>query len=65
MPGFACGGQVKNYATGGDVTALGLSVAAAMKREGPQAVPIVASIGEEVLSTRRLNRRFRELREKV
>jgi hypothetical protein len=31
--------------------ALGLSVAAAMKREGTQAVPIVASVGEEVLST--------------
>lgn len=58
-------GKSNNYATGGDVTALGLSVAAAMKQEGPQAVPIVASIGEEVLLTRRLNRRFKELREKV
>lgn len=40
------------------MTALGLSVAAAMKREGPQAVPIVASVGEEVLSTRNGDAQF-------
>lgn len=55
---FAYGRQVKNYAAGGDVTALGLSIAAAMKREGPLAVPIVASIGEEVLSTRNGDAQF-------
>lgn len=40
------------------MTALGLSVAAAMKREGPQAVPIIASVGEEVLSTRNGDAQF-------
>jgi len=41
---------VENYRDGGGVFALGQSVAEAMKREGAGAVPIVASIGEEVLS---------------
>lgn len=66
---FQDGGTVKNYATGGTIanyalrgysapTALGLSVMDAMKREGAGAVPIVASRGEEVLSTRNSDAQF-------
>lgn len=51
VPNRAFGGTVPNYADGGNVSGLGMAVAAAMKREGPQAVPIVASVGEEILST--------------
>lgn len=52
---FAQGGEVQNYASGGIAgpAALGVAIMAAMRREGPQAVPIVASVGEEVLSTRK------------
>lgn len=55
VPNFAQGGQVPNYANGGIAgpAALGLAIMAAMRKEGPKAVPIVASAGEEILSTRR------------
>ena len=62
---FAFGGTIRNYAQGGDVMALGMAVTAAMRREGPQAVPIVASVGEEVLSTRTGDAQFyRSLKER-
>jgi Peptidase family M23 len=55
--GFSVGGEIKNYATGGGIgTAIAPAIrlasaySAAMRKEGPGAVPIVAKVGEEVLS---------------
>ena len=65
VPNRAFGGSVPNYNNGGDVVGLGMAVAAAMKREGAGAVPIVASVGEEVLSTRTGDAQFyRSLRDR-
>jgi tape measure domain-containing protein len=59
-PGFYNGGTVQNFAEGG-IVQMGLSLMSAMAKEramGGQPVPIVASVGEEILSTKRGDAQF-------
>ena len=54
------GGIIKNFALGGlaEPLSMGFGIMNAMRREGIGAVPIVASAGEEVLSTRNSDAQF-------
>lgn len=44
--------RIANFAKGGEVLDLGLAVHQALKREGTGGVPVVAHIGEQILTTR-------------
>ena len=56
------GAEVENYNSGGTAggraTALGLSVQAALHREGSGGVPIVARVGEQILATNNNDAQF-------
>ena len=54
---YMMGGKVGNYNNGG-VVGLGLSVQAAMQREGAGAIPIVAHKGEQILTTKNKDAQF-------